>query len=124
MGSSLDLSPEQNRKQTVGGASDIFSVGVVIYEMLCGTHPFRANTLGAVYERITNEAPADISTFRRDFPKGVSYVVLSGVVGIKRNGRPVDKLQEGDCFGEMGYLSIRKTLGVSNREHRGSADAH
>ena len=33
------------------------------------------------------------------------YIVLSGVVGIEKNGRDVDNLQEGDCFGEMGYLA-------------------
>ena len=33
------------------------------------------------------------------------YLVLTGVVGIEKNARPVDNLQEGDCFGEMGYLA-------------------
>lgn len=32
------------------------------------------------------------------------YILLSGVVGIEKNGRSVDSLQAGDCFGEMGYL--------------------
>jgi CRP-like cAMP-binding protein len=36
------------------------------------------------------------------------YIVLSGVVSIEKNGRPVDSLQEGDCFGEMGYLMQAK----------------
>ena len=31
--------------------------------------------------------------------------MLSGVVGIEKNGQSVDSLQEGDCFGEMGYLA-------------------
>ena len=34
--------------------------------------------------------------------------MLSGVVGIIKNGRELDKLQAGDCFGEMGYLSDAK----------------
>ena len=36
------------------------------------------------------------------------YIVLSGVVGIEKNGRTVDSLQEGESFGEMGYLSRAK----------------
>jgi CRP-like cAMP-binding protein len=36
------------------------------------------------------------------------YIVLSGVVFIEKNGRHVDSLQEGDCFGEMGYLAKAK----------------
>jgi CRP-like cAMP-binding protein len=34
--------------------------------------------------------------------------MLSGVVSIEKNGRDVDNLQEGDCFGEMGYLARAK----------------
>jgi len=42
------------------------------------------------------------------------YIVLSGVVGIIKNGIQVDSLQEGDCFGEMGYLSkAKRTATVS-----------
>jgi len=33
------------------------------------------------------------------------YIVLSGVLAIEKNGSDVDNLQEGDCFGEMGYLA-------------------
>ena len=36
------------------------------------------------------------------------YIVLSGVVGIEKNGHLMDSLQQGDCFGEMGYLSRAK----------------
>jgi eukaryotic-like serine/threonine-protein kinase len=44
------------------------------------------------------------------------YIVLAGVVSIEKNGRQVDQLQEGDCFGEMGYLSrARRTATVVAR---------
>ncbi len=42
------------------------------------------------------------------------YIVLTGVVGIIKNEIQVDSLQEGDCFGEMGYLSkAKRTASVS-----------
>ncbi len=36
------------------------------------------------------------------------YILLSGVVGIEKSGHHLDNLQEGDCFGEMGYLARAK----------------
>ena len=42
--------------------------------------------------------------------------MLSGVVSIEKNGQTVDQLREGDCFGEMGYLSdARRTATVTAR---------
>jgi len=42
------------------------------------------------------------------------YIVLAGVVSIEKNGREVDRLSEGDCFGEMGYLTkAKRTATVS-----------
>ena len=66
MGSPLYMSPEQIREEHVDSPSDIFSLGVVMYQLLTGQHPFRANSLGAVYEKITNEDPPALTEYRRD----------------------------------------------------------
>lgn len=36
------------------------------------------------------------------------YIILSGVVTVEKNGQQIDSLQEGNCFGEMGYLTKAK----------------
>lgn len=195
LGSPMYMSPEQINEQSVGNPSDLFSLGVVMYQMLTGQHPFRASSLGAVYQRIMNDDPPAPTEFRQDIPESLNYplrrmlaklpsqrygtgldlaadlaiifdgldsvqsedalrerfgkikqlgffrgfedrdiweliracewqhyqpdeividegdednsfyIVLSGVVAIEKNARSVDCLQEGDCFGEMGYLS-------------------
>ena len=203
LGSPLYMSPEQINEEPLGPQTDIFSLGVVMYQMLTGSHPFRAANLSAIAQKISREEPRAIVEFRQDLPDGLSYtvrrmlkklsseryatgldlaadlavifedldavqdedalrekfgnikslgffkgfadsdiweltractwqtypagstiikedsedhsfyIVLSGVVGIEKNGRELDQLQEGDCFGEMGYLAnTRRTATV------------
>ncbi len=206
MGSPLYMSPEQINEQPVNAQSDLFSLGVVMYQMLTGHHPFKAASLGAVYHNITQQDPPAPTEFRDDIPDGITYairrmlmkspaqrynagldlaadlaiiyedlesvqtedalrsrfgsiknlgffkgfedrdiweliracdwqtydageaiiqegdsdnafyIMLSGVVSIEKNGQTVDQLREGDCFGEMGYLSdARRTATVTAR---------
>ena len=195
MGSPLYMSPEQINQWEINANTDIFSLGTVMYELLTGHHPFKADSLGAIASRITNDKPASILEVRNDIPEGLDYVmtrmmkkkntkryahgldlaadlaliyddlekidtedmlrerfdslqqlgffkgftdgdiwelvrasnwqtykpdtiiimegdmddsvyiILSGVVEIQKGGQHLDTLQEGDCFGEMGFLS-------------------
>lgn len=54
VGSPMYMSPEQIREDTLTSQSDLFSLGVVLYEMLTGKHPFHANTLASVTYGIVN----------------------------------------------------------------------
>ncbi|MEJ2761542.1 MAG: serine/threonine-protein kinase [Gammaproteobacteria bacterium] len=195
LGSPMYMSPEQINEREIGTNSDIFSLGVVMYEMLTGSHPFRSDSLSAVARRVTGETPRSITEFRSDVPEGLEYVLgrmleknsaerypsglelaadialifddlekletedtlnrkfdslkhlgffrgfndvelwslvrasnwqvyapgevviregetdhsfyilLSGVVTVEKGGQVMDNLKEGDCFGEMGFLS-------------------
>ncbi len=57
------MSPEQvlGRSADADHRSDIFSLGVVIYEMLVGHNPFAGNSLGDVFNKILNHAPGPVS---------------------------------------------------------------
>lgn len=195
LGSPLYMSPEQINEQQLTSATDIFSLGAVMYQLLTGHHPFRADSLAAITNRISNSDPPSVNEYRRDLPEGLSYavrrmlkkdpaqryatgldlaadlavifedldyvpnedalrekfgriknlgffkgftdtdiwellractwqnypagtaiikegesdhsfyIIITGVVGITKGDREVDNLQEGDCFGEMGYLT-------------------
>ena len=69
MGSPLYMSPEQITEKEVSYNTDIFSLGVVMYELLTGTHPFRSDNLNGVITNITLEQPKPLSDFRSDVPE-------------------------------------------------------
>ena len=62
------MSPEQARGDTVDCASDIFSLGSLLYALCCGTRPFRAKTSFGVLRKITNEEPKPIRDLNPEIP--------------------------------------------------------
>jgi serine/threonine protein kinase len=61
MGTVKYMSPEQAVGQSIGSSSDIFSLGVVLYEMLTGAPPFRGNSVQDTIKSITEESPEPIA---------------------------------------------------------------
>jgi eukaryotic-like serine/threonine-protein kinase len=62
MGTVSYLSPEQVRRQEVDHRTDIFSLGVVLYEMLAGERPFRGENAGEVFDQIIRSEPKPINS--------------------------------------------------------------
>jgi serine/threonine protein kinase len=75
LGSPLYMSPEQINEQPLDNSTDIFSLGSLMYQLLTGRHPFKADTLAAISQRITKEEPPPVTDFRDDLPEGLSYTV-------------------------------------------------
>jgi serine/threonine protein kinase len=77
MGSPLYMAPEQMRSsKAVDARADIWSLGVILYEMLGGRAPFNGDTLPMVCARIMAEAPDPLRELRRDVPAGLEAVVM------------------------------------------------
>ena len=79
MGSPQYLSPEQIRGEELDGRSDIFSLGVVLYELLSGKRPFDGDTITTLVYQILNVDPPPISALRGDLPPRVE-TLLAGML--------------------------------------------
>ncbi|HEX3346134.1 MAG TPA: serine/threonine-protein kinase, partial [Polyangiaceae bacterium] len=69
------MSPEQTRGQPVDGRSDVFSLGVVLYEMLTGTSPFRRATRIDTFAAIVRDAPEPLRPLAPGVPEAVAELV-------------------------------------------------
>ena len=66
------MSPEQIEAKAVDHRSDLFSFGVVLYEMATGTRPFSGSSSAAVMSSILRDHPRPLTELRRDVPEGVA----------------------------------------------------
>lgn len=79
MGSPKYMSPEQVVGQAVDGRSDIFSLGVMIYEMLTGKTPFAGDNISAIMYQILNDEPIPPRTFNQSIPESINFIVLKAL---------------------------------------------
>ncbi|MBL0147860.1 MAG: protein kinase [Ideonella sp.] len=75
LGTPQYMSPEQARGDRIDGRSDLFSAGIVLYQMLTGQRPFRGDNLVAVATKIANEDPPPIDKQRQGVPASLRRVV-------------------------------------------------
>jgi serine/threonine-protein kinase len=74
-GTAAYLSPEQATGQPVGPASDVYALGVVLYEMLCGQPPFQGENAAAVAYQQVYQAPPPVRACAPDVPDALAAVV-------------------------------------------------
>jgi serine/threonine protein kinase len=208
VGSPRYMSPEQVQEDTITHQTDLFSLGIVMYELITGKHPFAAEGFSRLIHKIINEKQPPLRTYRSDVPEilekivyhclekdtarrykmglnlagvlslafdyleqpqedmaekekfllvkqleffqGFSeteiweitraciwqeyeseceiivegdiddtfYVITSGAVEVMRENKVVGGLQQGDCFGEMGYLAnMKRTATIRARDY-------
>ena len=74
-GSPYYMSPEQLAGKKVDGRADLFSLGVTLYQMLCGELPFIGDSIANLMYNIANEKHPDIRRYRHDLPNCVNNLV-------------------------------------------------
>jgi len=75
LGTPSYMSPEQLAGKKVDGRSDLFSLGVMLYQLLSGSLPFKADSMASLMFKISNEEAPDIRTIRGDIPGALATVI-------------------------------------------------
>jgi serine/threonine protein kinase len=73
------MSPEQIAGATLTHQSDMFSLGIVLYELLTGARPFPAATVPAMLERIMKDTPIAPTLLRPELPKALDGVIMTAL---------------------------------------------
>lgn len=76
LGSPRYMSPEQAMGRHVGGSTDIFSLGAVLYEMVTGECAFGGDSLPSILYRVINEMPVSPNARRLDLPAPLSEILM------------------------------------------------
>jgi serine/threonine-protein kinase len=75
LGTPSFMSPEQLAGKKVDGRSDLYSLGVMLFQMLAGVLPFRGESMAELMYKIANEAPPDVGNWRNDLPPQLGAIV-------------------------------------------------
>ena len=104
LGTPMYMSPEQLGAEDLTGLSDVFSLGVTLYELLVGEVPFKASNIAVLMTKITTDEPAPISHRRTGLPPSIDAVLLKAMAK-----RPQDRFS---CGAEMA-IALRNCARVS-----------
>ena len=75
MGSPLYMSPEQLSGERLDGRSDLYSLGVMLYQLLTARLPHESSSMGTLLRQIAQEAAPDVRSVRPDLPAALADVV-------------------------------------------------
>ncbi|HET6643555.1 MAG TPA: protein kinase [Gaiellaceae bacterium] len=125
LGTSEYIAPEQARGQRVDALTDVYSLGVVLYELLTGGVPFQGENFVAVALRHVNEPPPDVLEHRPDCPPRIALAIERAMAK-----RPEDRFQSMDefvselesCLADLDPSSEEATM-ISRRPVRPSRPA-
>ncbi len=110
LGSPKYMSPEQVMGREIDQRSDIFSLGVMLYEMLTGQAPFNGDNVNAIMYQTLNAAPAAPSSLNANVPEMLNFIVAKALAkGID------DRYQNAKDFADD-LRACRDTLPSSNHE--------
>ncbi|HEX3529334.1 MAG TPA: protein kinase [Thermoanaerobaculia bacterium] len=103
------MSPEQARGGEVDARSDLFSLGVLLYEMLTGRSPFQGSDVLDTLQKVCSHQPPPVSTLRPELPAGLSDLVGS-LLAKRREERPRNA---GEVARELGALAAEPGPGAT-----------
>ncbi|MBK9348356.1 MAG: CHASE2 domain-containing protein [Burkholderiales bacterium] len=108
LGTPSFMSPEQLAGKKVDGRSDLYSLGVMLFQLLAGVLPFRGDSMAELMYKIANEEAPDIRVIRSEIP-----LALADAVALALSKRPETRYQTGDAFAADLRRVLQQMPGVS-----------
>jgi serine/threonine protein kinase len=90
LGTPAYMSPEQVMSRPVDGRSDLFSLGIILYELSTGKRPFGGGNLAAIFSAITQETLSQPSKVNPAIPQDLSQIIMKCL-----NKKPEERFQTG-----------------------------
>jgi tRNA A-37 threonylcarbamoyl transferase component Bud32 len=95
LGTPSYMSPEQLAGKSLDGRTDLFSLGVMLYQLLTGVLPFQADSMATLMFKIANEPHPDIISIRPNIPSGLKQIID---IALQKNAQ--DRYQNGAQFAQ------------------------
>ena len=105
------MSPEQVVGEKVDSRSDLFSAGVVLYQLLTGHLPFEGDTLISVAYKITKTDPPSLDKVRADLPLSLRRIVERAL-----KKQPDKRFQSGEEFAQA-LIGVAREIAESDHKH-------
>jgi len=109
LGTPSFMSPEQIAGKKVDGRSDLYSLGVMLFQMLAGVLPFRGDSMAELMYKIANEPASDVRSIRAELPEKLANIVARSI-----SKKPETRYQEGDQFAADLRVMIGDLSGLTN----------
>lgn len=77
--SPLYMSPEQVLGKKIDGRSDVFSLGIILYQLLCHVNPFASEDIGTIMRRIVKEEPTSVRRLNPSVPSVVEMIMAKAL---------------------------------------------
>ena len=120
IGSARYMSPEQVRSKPVDVRSDIYSLGIVMYEMLAGHPPFDGANMPEIARHHLNTPPPPLSQIRSDVPPGLDKMVMRCLEKLPED-RPMSMDEVLGALVGLGLYSLPRAE-MGTRQRRGDDD--
>ncbi|MDI7260480.1 MAG: protein kinase [Thermodesulfobacteriota bacterium] len=104
LGTPAYMSPEQVLSHPVDGRSDLFSLGIILYESTTGSRPFRGENMAAIFNAITQEHPIEPSKINPAISQSLSQVIMKCL-----SKKPDDRFDRGKSLAEALKNALQET---------------
>ncbi len=119
LGTPSYMSAEQVMGKTIDGRSDLYSLGVILYELCTGARPFKGNNLSAVFMAITQETPPQPAKTNSSVSSSLSDLIMKSL-----SKKPEDRFQTGKDMEEALRTKLKASMSEDISDKTVKLDDH